>query len=89
MQVLYNSEAFAVVQMEAPSGQADAPNLTRDGFEIVVKATRREIFIEGALAERFQHGVQALVEAGQASEEDFDAFIAGFSGLAQQPLVLH
>jgi hypothetical protein len=89
MQMLYNSEAFAVVQLEAPSGVPEAPALTRGGFEIVDKATRREIFIEGALAESFQQGVQALVQKGEASEEALDAFIARYSGLAQQPLMLH
>jgi hypothetical protein len=29
------------------------------------------------------------VEAGSPSEEAFDDFIAGYAGMAQQPLVLH
>jgi predicted phage tail protein len=61
----------------------------RGGFEIVDKTARREIYIEGALAERFQRGVQALVETGANTEEAFDAYIADFAGMAQQPLVLH
>jgi hypothetical protein len=95
MQMLYNSDSFAVVRFELPalqrSGDADdgAAAATRGGFEIVDKTAKREIFIEGALAERFQRGVQEIVEAGSASEETFDDYIAGFARLAQQPLVLH
>jgi hypothetical protein len=93
MQMLYNSDSFAVVRIELPPAVGgDAPGtegLARGGFEIVDKAARREIFIEGPLAERFQRGVQALVEAGSPSEEAFDDFIAGYAGMAQQPLVLH
>ena len=97
MHILYNSDSFAVVRFEVPeaapaqaaAAAVDGVASSRGGFEIVDKAARREIFIEGALAERFQRGVQALVEAGGASEETFDDYIAGFAGLAQQPLVLH
>ncbi|MBL8328865.1 MAG: DUF3567 domain-containing protein [Rubrivivax sp.] len=100
MQMLYNSDSFAVVRIELPqepaaaatpaegASAADAP-APRGGYEIVDKTARREIFIEGALAARFQQGVQALVDAGSATEEAFDDYIAGFAGLAQQPLVLH
>lgn len=102
MHMLYNSDSFAVVQftLNEPQGDAapsDAAVATADspapavrgGFEIVDKAARREIFIEGLLAQRFQQGVQALVEAGQANEEAFDDFIAGYAGMAQQALVMH
>ena len=96
MQMLYNSDSFAVVRIELPERSADsaggdgqAARALRGGYEIVDKAAKREIFIEGALAERFQRGVQELVERGSASEETFDDYIAGFAGLAQQPLVLH
>ena len=90
MQMLYNSDAVAVVAIEVPtalvvSGQVP---LQRGGFEIVDKLNRLDIFIEGALAERFQQGAQALAEQGP-DEEAMDAFIGGFTGLAQQPLVLH
>jgi hypothetical protein len=66
-----------------------APALMRGGFEIVDKAARREIFIEGALAERFREGVEALVRGGERAPEAFDDYIAGFSEMAQQPLTMH
>jgi hypothetical protein len=90
MQMLYNSDSFVVVQFDLPSGQADAADLSRGGYEIVDKFARREIFIEGAIAERFKQGVQALVDAeGGASQDDLDDYIGSYTQLAQQPVVLH
>ena len=88
MQMLYNSDQFVVVHFEVPSLDAAAPDLTRGGFEIVDKFSRREIFIEGAVAESFRVGVQALA-AGNSGPEVYDDFIAGFAVMAQQPVMLH
>lgn len=91
MQMLYNSDSFVVVAFEVPAaGEAadGAPALSRGGYEIVDKFARKEIYLEGALAERFQQGVQALAQQ-DPSEEEMDEFIGGFSVLAQQPVVLH
>ena len=87
MQMLYNSDSFVVVQFDVP-GVAEDPGPRRGGFEIVDKLARKEIFIEGAVAESFQRGVQELVQQGP-TEESIDEFIAGFTALAQQPVVLH
>lgn len=90
MHMLYNSDSFVVVRFDLPQqadAQAGAP--VRGGFEIVDKAAGKEIFIEGALAERFRLGVEALVEQGSPNEETLDDYIAGFTALAQQPVVLH
>lgn len=83
MHMLYNSDSFVVVQFQLPEEAA-----ARGGFEIVDKHARREIFLQGLVAETFQRGVEALVEAGP-SEEQLDDFISGFVQLAQQPVVLH
>ena len=91
MHMLYNSDSFVVVQFDVPAdGNAVQGDdvLMRGGYEIVDKFARKEIFLEGALAERFQLGVRALVEQGP-TEEALDDYIGGFTGLAQQPLVLH
>jgi hypothetical protein len=89
MLMLYNSENFAVVQFDlerAEGESAAAP--ARGGYEIVDKSSRKEIFLEGVLAEHFKAGVQALMET-QPSEEELDEYIGRFGALAQQPLVLH
>lgn len=86
MQMLYNSDSFVVVQFlnSGDTGAGAAPR----GYEIVDKLAGKEIYLQGAVAESFQRGVEALVQQGQR-EEDLDAFIAGFTVLAQQPVVLH
>ncbi len=100
MQMLYNSDSFAVMQFVVHSGvvpsapgsasavRLDCDPLTRGGYEIVDKFARREVFIEGAMAERFEQGVQALIE-GEPTEEEFDDFLSGFTSLMSQPVVLH
>lgn len=84
MQMLYNSDSYVVVAFEVP--EADRP--ARGGYEIVDKFARKGIFLEGAMAEKFQQGVQALVEKS-STQEAFDEFISRFGALAQQPVVLH
>jgi hypothetical protein len=97
MQTLYNSDSFVVVAFEVPADEhGTAPglgrSLSRGGYEIVDKQARKEIFIEGAVAASFQQGVQALVAQAQsqdAAKEAVDDYIAGFTTLAQQPVLLH
>ena len=83
---------MTVVTLRFPRAARDparAPSHARGGYEIVDKAARREIFLEGALAERFRQGVEALVRDGARSSEVFDDYIESFGGLAQHPLVVH
>jgi hypothetical protein len=95
MQLLYNSDSFTVVQFDvpaeapasAPAAAGQAP-LRRGGYEIVDKFARKEIYLEGALAERFEAGVQELV-AGSSSVEDFDEYLSRFTALAHTPLAMH
>jgi len=92
MHMLYNSDNYAVVQIELEAEHLDRvagdQTLTRGGYEIVDKFARKEIFIEGALAESFKEGVDALIESGPSIEE-FDAYLERFAGMAQQPVVMH
>lgn len=88
MQMLYNSDHYVVVAFDMG---ADAPNGGGDGtggYEIVDKFARRGIFLNGAVADGFKAGVDALVERGP-TEEEVDDFIAGYTLLAQQPVILH
>jgi len=88
MQMLYNSDSFAVLQIDFGLPDADAAAGSRGGFEIVDKFARKGIFIEGAVAQSFKDGVQALIESGP-SQEALDEYIAGYTTLAQQPVILH
>ncbi len=90
MHTLYNSDSFTVVafEMAAVAGSGEAPR-SQGGFEIVDKFAQKGIFLQGAVAESFQQGVQALVANGAPDAEALDDFIAGFTLLAQQPVLLH
>ena len=82
MQMIYNSPNYCVFEFR------DEAEPARGGFEIMDKAARREIFLEGAMATRFRENVSQLI-AGEPSVEEVDDFLSRFDGLMQQPLVLH
>ncbi len=86
MMMLYNSDSFAVVQFDL--SEAGSNMLARGGYEIVDKFARKEIFLEGAMAQSFKEGVEALIET-QPSEEEIDEYIGRFTITAQQPVILH
>ncbi len=90
MQMLYNSDHYVVVEFDlSDAGTAEKqPSPPQGGYEIVDKFARRGIFLNGAVAEGFKRGVTALVERGP-TEEEVDDFIAGYTWLAQQPVVVH
>ncbi len=85
MQMLYHSDSYVVVRFDAPG---HAPGTAAGGFEIVDKLARREVYLQGALAERFEREVQALAQQDPGVEA-LDAFIGGFTETAPHPLVLH
>ena len=102
MQLLYNSDSYAVVQIELPGADADVPAgdageagqvaARRGGYEIVDKLARKEVFLAGALAQQFEAGVKALVAESKGegvAVEALDEYISGYTVLAQQPVLLH
>lgn len=88
MQMVYNSDAFVVVQFEVPQATFGSDTLSRGGFEIVDKFARKEIFIEGAMAEVFKDEVSALIETSP-SEEEMDDYIERYTSLMQHPVIVH
>jgi Protein of unknown function (DUF3567) len=91
MQMLYNSDSFAVVMFDVTSddsAEGSGTALSRGGYEIVDKFARKEIFIEGALAQSFKEGVEALIES-EPSEEEIDEYLGRFTSLMQHPVILH
>lgn len=88
MQTLYQSDSFVVVRFDMPVADAPEGTPSRGGYELVDRHARREIFLDGLLAEHFQQGVQALVDSNP-TEEAFDEFIGRYCALAQQPVTLH
>ena len=95
MQMLYNSDSYAVVLFEiggdavpAEPGSAASSEPKRGGYEIVDKFAGKETFISGSLAASFRAGVDALIESSP-SEEEIDDYLEGFTALMHQRLVLH
>jgi len=90
MEMLYNSDNYAVVQFDVDVEPIDGGEggLVRDGFEIVDKWARKEMFIEGALAESFRTDVMALIET-EPSQEEVDDFLSRYASLMRQPVVMH
>ena len=91
MHMVYNSDNYVIVQFELPQDsdtQHGNEPLSRGGFEIVDKFARKEIFIEGAMAEAFKDEVTALIETSP-SEEEMDDYIERYTSLMQHPVILH
>ena len=93
--MVYNSENFVVVELdvrvapvEGDTLEASDTLLSRGGYEIVDKSARKEIYIEGALAQHFREGVEELAR-GEPTQEQVEEFIGRYAGLPHQPLVLH
>ena len=87
MQMVYNSDNYAVVQFDVPAG-ASGGEPARGGFEIVDKFAGKEIFIDGVMAASFKEGVEALMTTSP-SEDELDEYLARYVALMHQPLVLH
>jgi hypothetical protein len=93
MNLLYESDAFAVMHVLANAGAdgatpAGRPVLERHGFEIVDKRSGKEVYLDGAWAEMFQQQLQAWQQRSPTQEEVEDT-LEGYSGLAQQPVIVH
>lgn len=90
MQMLYNSDHYVVVEFDMGTDASNdgGDGATKGAYEIVDKLSRRGIFLNGAVADGFKAGVDALVESGP-TEEEVDDFIANYTLLAQQPVILH
>jgi Protein of unknown function (DUF3567) len=93
MNLLYESETFAVMHVlaNAPAEAApptSLPLLERHGFEIVDKRSGKEVYLDGSWAEMFQQQIQAWQQHTPTQEEVEDT-LEGYTGLAQQPVVVH
>ena len=93
MNVLYNSDSFSVMHLQAIDAdaqpvRADVPALQREGFEIVDKRSGKEIYLEGHWAELFEGHLREW-QARAPSQEEVEETLAGYAELAQTPLLLH
>ena len=59
MQMLYDSDSFVVVHLQANApaqGEAE-PGIARHGFAIVDKRSNKEVYLAGLLAESFHRQI--------------------------------
>ena len=91
MHMLYDSDSFVVVQMQANEDlpEADAsPQLARHGFEIVDKRSGKEVYLDGSWAEMFQRHLNGW-QANTPTQEEVETTLEGYAELAHTPVVLH
>lgn len=95
MQMLYDSESFAVLHLRPdveagdPSSKTEAtPQLPRHGFEIVDKRSGKEVYLDGSWAEMFQKQILAW-QLDAPTEEEVEDILDTYTGLAQQPVIVH
>lgn len=96
MNMLYDSDSFAVVHIYANAPEATlpadglraGPHLPRHGFEIVDKRSGKEVYLDGSWAEMFQQQIEAW-QAKTPTQEEVEDTLEGYATLAQTPVVVH
>ena len=103
MNILYDSDTFSVTHMLAnapdlappsvpiadPAPQdKPVPTMARHGFEIVDKRAGKEVYLDGSWAELFQQQIAAW-QVNTPTQEEVEDTLESYSGLAQNPVVLH
>ena len=93
MNLLYESETFAVMHVlaNAPAETApptSKPLLERHGFEIVDKRAKKEVYLDGTWADLFQQHISAWQE-NTPTQEVVEDTLEQYAELAQNPVVVH
>ena len=93
MHMLYDSEAYVVVHMQANAIEEGAPPtakplLARDGFEIVDKRSNKEVYLDGSWAELFQQQISAW-QLNTPTQEEVEDTLEGYAELAHTPVLVH
>ena len=96
MHLLYDSDSFAVMQIQAHADSADAnasaapaqPLMARNGFEIVDKRSGKEVYLDGSWAELFQQRLDGWQQK-TPTEEEIEEILESYAELAQMPVVMH
>ena len=88
--MIYDSDAFSVFQLDWDRATASEHEnaLQTGGYEIVDKFARKEIFLEGSVADGFRRRVHSLMQ-GSPTTDDIDEFLDGFSALSRLNLHAH
>ena len=90
MQMLYDSDTFVVVHMQAnePLDGEPAPRIVRHGFEIVDKRSNKEVYLDGSWAELFQQRI-AEWQLNMPTQEEVEDTLEQYAELAHTPVAVH
>lgn len=103
MHILYDSDTFSVTHMlanapdplaqptsadEAAREDKPVPTMARHGFEIIDKRVGKEVYLDGSWAELFQQQIAAW-QVKTPTQEEVEDTLETYSGLAQNPVLLH
>jgi hypothetical protein len=90
MQMLYDSDSFVVVHLQANEAFDGEPHprVARHGFEIVDKRSNKEVYLDGSWADAFQRQINAW-QVNTPTREEVEETLDGYAELAQNPLVIH
>lgn len=88
--MLFDSDSFVVVHLQAnePAADEPPPREIRHGFEIVDKRTNKEVYLDGPWAEAFQRQISTW-QLNTPTQEEVEVILDGYAELAQIPLVIH
>ncbi|WP_348699043.1 MULTISPECIES: DUF3567 domain-containing protein [Telluria group] len=85
MNLIYNSEQFSVLEFGVDRSHEA---LRFGGYEIVDKGGKREIFINGILAQNFRRDVSELI-ASEPTMAEIDEFLGSYNEVMSYPATLH
>ncbi|MYN46821.1 DUF3567 family protein [Pseudoduganella sp. FT93W] len=85
MNLIYNSEQFSVLEFGVDRSHEA---LRFGGYEIVDKGGKREIFINGILAQNFRREVSELI-ASEPTMAEIDEFLGSYNEVMSYPATLH
>lgn len=98
MQMLYDSDSFAVLHLKPDlglpeqvllaDGHTPAPGLPRHGFEIVDKRSGKEVYLDGSWAELFQQVIEGW-QLESPSQEEVEETLERYAQLAHNPVRIH
>ena len=102
MRMLYDSDSFVVVHMQANALSGDeviedsvddqetaaVPTMARHGFEIVDKRSGKEVYLDGSWAELFQQQIAAW-QLNTPTQEEVEDTLEGYAELAHTPVLVH
>lgn len=78
--MLYDSEAFVVVQIDGERNKG--------GFELVDKRSNRVLFLHGDWSRHFEAYIRKW-QADTPEQAEVESVLDMYLGLAQNPLVIH